>query len=381
MSERQKLADIIIDSAQDPDEYSARRRDVRLAICNDFDFGSGDAIKDAFADRLFSPIYIEDRFFPNSPASKAAVVMGAVEYNAHRNRRETDQTYAEMWHGTELYVTACLGDNLFSGILPRLESAFVTIDLAKMHRQHEDRLRHDWPKETVVITGLNGVGKTTVIGAMREFVQECGVETRFEKFPRTWEKPFGELNYDVLMGQVDLDSAAMQFLFVADALEAEQDLADATLQISDRHPAVDGLVYGPEKMETALLATRDVFTGNSGVMWTMILDRHPAVALGAVEKRKTGARVFERKVEQMAEQLVRFTALTALPGTYWFNNDFPPDNERAVLYSGEKVIRTMIDAGIIGRALRNQGVVGSEGEGNKIAEEVYWSGQGYGKHW
>lgn len=386
MSEREDLGHILMDTASDLRGYARQRYMVHAAVQATLEPSSGDVWQELDRSKRM-PYLVQEKFDVNSPAALAAVVMGAVAYQAHLyGHRRSDLGFAEMWHGTDLALYAELGEIIASGINPKTDDAYVHIGIAEMQRIHEKRLQMEKVEETIVITGLNGVGKSTIIGALEIFLDECGIEATFGKFPTSGGDAFGKMNKEVLAGKTHVDPMAMQYLFLADALDKERKYTNAKikprLQIRDRQPVVDALVYGPESMQTALLATRNLFLGNNGVMWTIIIDRHPALALSAVKSRgNTERRVFERELEQMVDHLTRFAALANLPGTRWVNNDFLPSDKEVVRHSCTRVISSVISTGAIGRALKSQGHVASSEEGQKIAYDVLWAGKGSGIHW
>lgn len=381
MNERETLVNILMDSASCPNEYARQSYEVHAAVTavlEPIDDEPWHAL-----DRLYRlPGAVQHRFDVKTPAARAAVVMGAVAHRAYlydsaKNRPEWRE-YSEIWYGTRLARYAEQGELIASGIAPRLKTACVSVDLQAMHRQHEERLRSAKVKEKVVLTGLNGAGKTTAITAVGEFAKECGIGVTVTKFPRTTDGPFANLNKDVLSGAESMNSPAMQLMFVADALDKH--VSGATLHIYDRHPIRDTLVFGPLGMETALLAAGELFTSDS-VVWTFIMDRHPPSALDSVGKRKSEPRIFERKVEQMTHQLGRLAALTALPGVRWIDANFPPDEPNAVRWACARLIGSMISTGVFGRALVRQGKVGSVDEGQELVRDVFWTGEGEGKYW
>jgi len=97
----------------------------------------------------------------------------------------------------------------------------------------------------VVFEGMNGSGKSTLAKAVATTLAKTR-ETNLIAFPSR-ATPIGNLIRDVISGSVDVDQHAMMWLFVAEGVARDKQiaqwLADGTNVICDRHTQFSGLFY------------------------------------------------------------------------------------------------------------------------------------------
>lgn len=375
MHERERLREALMDSATEVDRYARSRRIVEKAIYASVENTHG-------VQYLYDlPCNVSRTLDDSSPEVFAAMLMGAVSYRGYlyQDARTRQLSYPEIWHGTSLQLMAEKCESIVSGIAPKNQGLFTSIDIDQCRLAFTQGIVTMQP-ENVILTGLNGVGKSTTMSSLLSYLEYCGLEAQALKFPRV-EGPLSDKIIQVLKGEIDLDPRALQYLMMADAIDyALRDTGenDTDLQIYDRHPIVESLVYGGVQSQPSLLAARELFVDRPS--WVVILDRHPAAALNSVRNRESDPRIFESKLEAMVEQTINFAALTALPGVRWVNNDISQmesqtveigPNTWDVEVSKRRVVGSLITSGVVSRALIRQGKFTEEANAMAHAKNVF----------
>ena len=236
--------------------------------------------------------------------------------------------------------------DLVSKIVPVTEGNFTTISLSDLARRSE--VLKQKPGETMAILGLNGVGKTTVIDAFKNFCESIGTKMKHVKFPRN-DSPVSALIKSIGEGKVQIDPGARQLLFAADLLDYWQsEENNVPIVLADRLPIFDGMVYPDD--DTAKLLSLACLEAANYPITPIIIDRHPLVCMAAVKSRPTSPRIYERKLEQMALQTANLVALSELPGVRVVNTD-GIDPKSCKFCAGIKVVDAAISSGIFARAL------------------------------
>lgn len=353
MSERETLRDALMDSSSDVDTYILQRRKIEEAIVNSFKRGSR-----RMSDLLDTTIDSATSFLnPNSPVTAAAMHMAALAYRAYLylDSETPKVSFSQLWQGTHVHKLAEQSEVLAEGIQPITQGHFVNVDLQKHKEAFDNQIANGNP-EGIILTGLNGVGKTTVLKSLLKYLDLCGLKTEVLKFPRS-NGPLSDTILPILSANKTINASALQYLMIADALDSQITDSDA-LRVYDRHPIADALVYGPPSTQIPILASREIFQNPN---WIIVIDRHPAAAMKGVENRHGNKRIFEQKLEQMVDQVIKFAALTALPGCRWINNDVPSQagdvsSEWSTEISKRRVVGSLITSGVINRALVRQGI-------------------------
>jgi thymidylate kinase len=343
------------------DQYSEQRRTIEQAVIAAVEPATG---KIDQINRL--PHSVQDQLDPTSEVTRAAMMMAAIAYGGYPylDDQFAGRGFSSLWQGTKVEGVAEKSEQVAREIRPEVNGSFVSCDLGILHSQFAERLRQG--REEIVVTGLNGAGKSMAIGALERFVGCCGLAARVVKFPRYNETPLGPIIKAELSGDGSMPPDAFQYLAVADALQAQVSDSKA-LTIYDRHPMVDPLVYAPEKMVPVLLAGRELF---DEAMWVYVIDRHPAAVAETIDRRGGNNRIFEKGLEQMADQVIRYATLTALPGCRWINNDIP-GTEWGIELSKRRLVGAVITSGILDRAMVAHGVAGSLGEARQIQMQAF----------
>lgn len=368
MSETETFRNLLIDSASQLKKYTEQRRLIEKAIIARIQPPNGKI------DRILQlPCSVQDKLDPDSITTRAAMCTAAVGYRAYLYTDEKSKalSFSRIWHNTSLRGLAEKSEEMVGGIVPKVDGIATHVDLKKINSDFEKGIEQGQP-ESIVVTGLNGVGKTTILNSVVPFLELCGLDVNLTKFPRS-DGPLGDVLTETLGGKRKLASNALQYLMVADALDEDVGVPK-TLKIYDRFSVfAEALVYGPEELQPSLLAARELFPGPH---WVLIVDRHPAASLKKVDERGQNKRIFEQKLERMAEQTVRYAALTAFSNCRLINNDIPheqgevlPDWE--VESSIRRTIGTIINCGVVERALVRQGVCATKEEGHDRAIDIY----------
>lgn len=302
-----------------------------------------------------SPENVAHILDPNNPATIAAMLLGAISSRAHLYRNpfspQEPIKYREIWKETPLESLAAKCDEIVEEIRPNFSSKFAEISLVNMKAEFLNNIKEGGP-EHIILTGLNGVGKTLMIRALRDIIKVTGINGKIVKFPQP-KGLLSETIQKILKGRDNFNSQALQMLFLSDALSLPEE--PETLLVFDRHPQTDALVFGPESLETTILTARELFPGS---YWTFIIDRHPLAAKSDVSKRKQEPRIFERDLEKMVDQVIRFAKLTVLPGTIWVNNDIPENSKISsypVRLSVRRFIGAILNNGVLQRHMLKQG--------------------------
>lgn len=313
---------------------------------------------------------------PRSPMTRAAMMSGAVGYRGYmfRDLPEIQEqmrkwSFAELWHETSLARIAQDAEDSVGSIQLQLNGPIARISLPDFR----DFLQgvEQGRREHVVITGLNGCGKTTVIEAIKRLTAIVGIAPQFIKFPRP-DSTYGQHARSFLNKEDGYTSnnGAIQFVFLADAIDHE--FGPNEIGIFDRHPVVEGMVY-PQDDAVARMMLASQELGSSPAYRAVIIDRHPALTLDAVRKREATPRVFEQDMERMADHLVRFAALTTLPGYYWVSADTTGENmsQPAILRAQMRALRTIIYSGTLQRYMLREGMAESYEAAEKTLMDAY----------
>ena len=313
----------------------------------------------------------------SSPAIRAAFFMGVCAWRSLQHNMPSfdrspalEHSFSQIFseRNYRLRRLSNKAESLTAAITLPLDGRFTHIDMNALRRDFWETIQAG-TQEMVVITGLNGAGKTTIIEGLMGFLRACGLKTQSVKFPRA-EGPLASVILPVLRGEQPIDERALQFLMIADA--AATPVSGGEFIVYDRHPLIDTFAFGPSGTEVAFLAAREAFL--PAALWTVVVDRHPANCQQRIEQREAPARIFERGLEAMARQQLRFMALTLLPGLIVVNNDLPSrDEERVLKASADRVIGALLQRRVIQRALVRQGLcrdVGADGAGRIIEKAI-----------
>lgn len=311
------------------------------------------------ANRYYNPINTSLRHDPGDSVVKAAMLNGAISLKGHRYRKFDIFTspipmYEDVWRNTSFQGLAAKCDEMVEDLKPQLDGKYTHVNLVEMQADFVKNLE-DGNKETLVVTGLNGVGKSTQIKALMSFLRMCNIKSELIKFPRV-DGLFGKLLTDILSGKTKTDPRALQHTMFADALDKKHQ--SDTFIVHDRDPRRDAPVYGPLNMVVSLLAANEIFEGN---LWTVILDRHFKRTHTEVENRKVKPRIFEKKIDAMIDQYLRYAGLTYLPGVIWINGDTASttDNSWPIEYTMRKFFGGIFSTGAIQRHMLQHGLTNS----------------------
>ena len=87
-----------------------------------------------------TPISIQDKLYPHSSITKAAMLVGAVSFRSwlFRGSRSNQKitTFEDVWSGTQLQRLAAECDTVISDIVIPTTGNFTSIDLPKMIEEH-----------------------------------------------------------------------------------------------------------------------------------------------------------------------------------------------------------------------------------------------------
>lgn len=331
------------------DPYISAQRTIQRAINTDLEPPPDPHETPAMTwSRLMDrPEQVAHNFDPDSPITRAAMLIGAVSLKAYLFRDATEgylhKSFEDVWRGTRLQKMAAKCDEVISEIVPELSGKFVTVNIAEMHKDFIEKLHLGVP-EHIVVTGLNAAGKSWILKYFSEFLTQCDIKASIIKMPRP-DGPLSQPLHDVLKGNLKLSGNARQLLFLSDALDV--DPQPETLMVFDRNPRTDAFVYGGPDMARVVLSTHEIF---QGIYHTFIIDRNPLATKSRVESRSVAPRIFERDLETMVEQVIRFVKLTSLPGYYWINNDIPKDDNPAATALG-RFLNSVLSSGVLQRHL------------------------------
>ncbi len=303
------------------------------------------------------PSSVANKIDPNDPFAKTAMLIGAISLRAWIYKSDIDGWHnistSDVWKRTPLHDLASKCDEIVAEIVPETKGRFVGINLKEMADRHKEGI-HNNANEHIVVTGLNAVGKTTVLNIFSSYLANCNIGAKVIKMPRP-DGPVSKVILPALNGELGIAKDALQMVFLADALDFEPE--PETLIVFDRHPiASEAFVYGPEEIARTVLSTQEI---RNQIFQTFILDQHPMSCARRVAERSTAPRIFENDVEKMTEQLIRFARLTMLPGTHWINNDIPNtgdySNYKPELIAAERFIGSVFHSGVLQRRLLKQG--------------------------
>lgn len=316
------------------------------------------------------PLSVANKMDPNDPTTKAAMLVGAISLRAWLYKSDSDTEghknikSSDVWKNTRLQKLAFECDKVVADIAPETRGRFVDIDLTEMANRHKEGI-HSNADEHIVVTGLNAVGKTTVLNIFSNYLNDCNVVAKVIKMPRP-DGPLSKVILPALNGELRIAKNALQMIFLADALDFEPE--PETLIVFDRHPiASEAFVYGPEEIARTVLSTQEI---RNQIFQTFILDQHPMSCARRVAERSSAPRIFENDVEKMTEQLIRFARLTVLPGTHWINNDIPSTETysgyKPELIAAERFIGSVFHSGVLQRRLLKQGRFSSYSEASSF---------------
>lgn len=234
-------------------EYIGAARVVQEAIAVAIDPGSDEQ------SQKMSPENVAHLLDLSRPAVKAAMMDGAISFRGYLYKDPRFpvpiESYTQVWKDTPLAHIAAKCEGELEGIKPSFDGRFTHVSLAEMRQTFDANLANRAP-EHIVVTGLNGVGKSTIIDAFSKFTEHIKIKTQVIKFPRP-EGPLSSVIKRVLSGKEKLDLNALQMLFLSDALDSPP--KHETLVIYDRNPLRDSLVYGPRNgLETTILAAQEM---------------------------------------------------------------------------------------------------------------------------
>lgn len=360
------------------DQYRVTQRTIQTAIkarLEPSDFGKYDptsGLGTALIRLSELPEAVANKLDPDDPLVKAGMLIGAVSLRAYVYRSLTDsylhQNFENMWENTNLQGLASKCDEVIAELVPEISGRFVNIDIAKMHEAFLEDLHLGVP-EHIVLTGLNAVGKSFLIELFSDFLKGCQIPAKIIKMPRP-DGPLSQVIGKALSGNNKLRRDALQLACLSDALDVDPDTN--TLMVFDRHPRTEAYVYGPPEIARTVLSTHEVF---KGIYWTFIVDQHPMACALKVAEREKSPRIFEKDVETMTEQLVRFARLTALPGVRWINNDFPVTENNTLNWnlqlSVSRFIGSVFYTGVLQRYLLKQGKFNNYTEASSFLTDIF----------
>ena len=320
-----------------------------------------------------TPHRIAERLDPDRSAVKAAMWTGAITSRAQNNTiAETvaggpNLSFTTIWKNTNLEPLAAKSEEELDSVQPKTTNAITQIDVKNMAQERVAKIRSAIP-EFLVFSGWNGVGKDWMIGHLKKFLSFCGIPYSETKMPNPNGVLFPIID-DFLKGRIKLERNAAQLLFLSDAINTE--ISSANLAILNRSSAhAENLVYGDVNLQPTILSSFPLF---EGVFHTVIIDRHPAIALDSILKRETEPRIFERRLEALLDQHERFAALTSLPGYRWLTADFGTNNyKKQVIYSVNRLLCMVQNIGIVQRTMVKLGLAENYAQADIILDENYW---------
>jgi thymidylate kinase len=312
------------------------------------------------------------RLDPSEPTTIAAMWTGAVVNRSRRNYEEengsfsgTNISFRKIWEATPLEALADRCEEDVSNLSPRLENRTTSVSIEKIKEVRRNEIQN-MGREILIFVGPNGSGKDFMISHLANFLNFIKLDFDVHKMPN----PDGILfpNIDqFLKGKKVLKPSAAQFLFFADAFDSE--VSDGVLNIFNRHTAIEAMVYGPAELQTTILSTHPLI---NAVMHTMIIDRCPSTAQEAVHGRGKTLRVFEKNIEQVLNQRIRYAELTRLPGFRFINADFSGTDSAQKVRSVNRLLNVVLQTGIIQRQMVKTKVVNSFDEANIVLDKSYW---------
>lgn len=355
------------------DEYSRASEIIQEAIQTVVSprLGEEFAFTQLFVLDPLRPERVCARLDPERPAVKAAMLIGAISLRAYLYKSLTSGfnniSFRQMWVKTPLWRLAGQCEDIVDELTPKTTGAIVTIDTKAMQDKFINDI-HAHAPEHIVLTGLNGVGKSAAGKILTEFLDFCDVRSKLIKMPRP-DGPISKLILPILDGSVEYNSNARQLLFLSDAMDIKPE-PDALI-IYDRHARTEALVYGTEAIERVVLATHEIF---DDVFHTFVLDRHPLRNMSLLEKRDRQPRIFERNVDIMIEQLSRLAKLTTLPGVHWINTDSSKDRSEKPYFklATTRVLGAVVASGVIQRHMVKQNLAENFPHAEVILNNNYW---------
>ena len=344
------------------DQYRITQRLIQRAINAELEpnfFGVDDPTSGfglAYLKMYELPGAVEDRLDANNPITIAAMLIGAISARAWIYKSDIggqmNRSFESIWRKTKLQGLAAKCDEIIADVVPETQGKFVNVDPGKMTEEHFANI-HSGAPEHIVVTGLNAVGKTTILNSFASFLKFCDIKSKIVKMPRP-DGPLSQVIKSALSGDLKIKTEALQLVFLADAIDLTPE--PDTLIVFDRHPiASEAFAYGSPEIARTVLSTREI---KNDVYQTFIIDQHPMSCAIKVANRSTSPRIFEDDVEKMTEQFIRFARLTVPPGTHWINNDIPKNdgvNKNFIHTGTERFMGAVQYSGVLKRHLLKQG--------------------------
>jgi len=199
----------------------------------------------------------------------------------------------------------------------------------------------------IVIDGMDGSGKTTLVRALELELEKRGRVVDHQAFP-THEGIVGSMIREIFKTPEVVDEKAMLPLFVADGMDFDQRLVQrleaCDFLICDRHPMVTTWAYQAGQHSVATLAAMT----NPGAFdfipdAVFILDVPPEIAIHRRTKRGEEANpMFEKDMEHTNDLRMRYQAFASM-----YANNGPVVLLDGTLSTQELVsgICSMVDAG------------------------------------
>lgn len=249
---------------------------------------------------------------------------------------------------------------------PPTQLGATRVSLEEYRQRRQQKIARRMP-ELLVLTGLNGVGKTTAIEAIYDFAELAEIPFGRVKFPRA-DHWIGQSLRKVLVSDKPCNTEARQMIFLADVLDwiMESEMMD-NFGIADRLPGIEGMVYADEIGRVLSLATLDMLPA---VVTTIVLDRSVHGCQTAIKQRGTAPRILEREVQAMHAQRVRYWGLRHLDGTTIVNIEGNGNVKSDVHWSRVKVVETVGRAGVWQRRLLQQGRVSNLDKANELTNNL-----------
>lgn len=340
------------------DEYKYTQRKIQKAIRANLEpsnYGESDPTSGMGMALMRLQELPDNSLDPENQVVKAAMMIGAVSLRAWIYKSDVNgwknTTLEKIYQRTNLQGLAAKCEEAILEIVPETQGRFVNISVDEMKKVFEEKKSSN-TQEDIVITGLNAVGKTTIINVFTKFLKACDIKSTVIKMPRP-DGPLSTVIMPALEGKLKIDKQALQFAFLADALDATSTSPDSLI-VFDRNAIMsEAYVYGPSEIARTVLATQEL---NTRINHTFIVDQHPMSCAIQISKRSAKPRIFEDDVEKMTDQLIRFARLTVLPGYHWINNDIPDTKyETSIETAVERFIGAVHFSGILQRRLMRDG--------------------------
>ena len=186
------------------------------------------------------------------------------------------------------------------GILEGLMAEFGGDPLRQKIADYNNRrkqLVEDGAPEFLIVTGINGCGKTTTIKLLRHAINSLGMEVMESKFPRR-DSPVGAFILESLRSGFTMSSGANQIMFLADMADWLGGLEKVrSLILSDRLPPVDAMIYS---QGWGLALSVSMLTQLEHILNVVILDRSPVASFESVKRRSIKPRALESSAELLA---------------------------------------------------------------------------------